>query len=148
MLRLTAPVWMANPTFARILADYEVQYPDVRLDVNLSGRLVNLVEEGFDPALRATLTRSAWTIRLAVIDGGNGCRLAVKSHQEQLQAARLTSLRRRLDVSTRTHPRTPTLLDQGRFGSASQKCRQTVHRGPMSPRRRGRQGSRRRHSRS
>ncbi|WP_426435754.1 LysR family transcriptional regulator [Bradyrhizobium genosp. P] len=56
MLRLTAPVWMANPMFARILADYQVQYPDVRLDVDLSGRLVNLVEEGFDLALRATGT--------------------------------------------------------------------------------------------
>lgn len=54
MLRLTAPVWMANPMFAKILADYQVRYPDVRLDVDLSGRLVNLVEEGFDLALRAT----------------------------------------------------------------------------------------------
>ncbi|MBR0795343.1 LysR family transcriptional regulator [Bradyrhizobium jicamae] len=54
MLRLTAPVWMANPGFAGILADYQVRYPDVRLDVDLSGRMVNLVEEGFDLALRAT----------------------------------------------------------------------------------------------
>jgi len=54
MLRLTAPVWMANPMFARILADYQAQFPEVRLDVDLSGRLVNLVEEGFDLALRAT----------------------------------------------------------------------------------------------
>jgi DNA-binding transcriptional LysR family regulator len=54
ILRLTAPVWMANPMFARILADYQAEYPEVRLDVDLSGRLVNLVEEGFDLALRAT----------------------------------------------------------------------------------------------
>ncbi|MBR0826601.1 LysR family transcriptional regulator [Bradyrhizobium manausense] len=54
MLRLTAPVWMANPMFARILADYQARYPEVTLDIDLSGRLVNLVEEGFDLALRAT----------------------------------------------------------------------------------------------
>ena len=54
MLRVTAPVWMANPMFARILADYRARYPEVRLDVDLSGRMVNLVEEGFDLALRAT----------------------------------------------------------------------------------------------
>jgi DNA-binding transcriptional LysR family regulator len=54
MLRVTAPVWMANPMFAQVLADYRRQYPEVRLDVDLSGRLVNLVEEGFDLALRAT----------------------------------------------------------------------------------------------
>jgi len=53
-LRLTAPVWMANPMFAKVLADYQTRYPDVRLDIDLSGRLVNLVEEGFDLALRAT----------------------------------------------------------------------------------------------
>lgn len=53
-LRLTAPVWMANAIFAGVLADYQARYPEVCLDVDLSGRLVNLVEEGFDLALRAT----------------------------------------------------------------------------------------------
>lgn len=53
-LRLTAPVWMANTIFAGVLADYQARYPEVRLDVDLSGRMVNLVEEGFDLALRAT----------------------------------------------------------------------------------------------
>ena len=55
-LRLTAPVWMANAAFAGVLADYQARYPEVRLDIDLSGRLVNLVEEGFDLALRATGT--------------------------------------------------------------------------------------------
>lgn len=55
-LRLTAPVWMANTIFAGVLADYQGRFPEVRLDVDLSGRLVNLVEEGFDLALRATGT--------------------------------------------------------------------------------------------
>jgi DNA-binding transcriptional LysR family regulator len=53
-LRLTAPVWMANTIFVSVLADYQARYPEVRLDVDLSGRLVNLVEEGFDLGLRAT----------------------------------------------------------------------------------------------
>jgi DNA-binding transcriptional LysR family regulator len=53
-LKLSAPVWMANPGFAGVLADYRARYPEVRLDVDLSGRQVNLVDEGFDLALRAT----------------------------------------------------------------------------------------------
>jgi DNA-binding transcriptional LysR family regulator len=53
-LRLTAPVWMANKIFAGVLADYQARFPEVRLDIDLSGRMVNLVEEGFDLALRAT----------------------------------------------------------------------------------------------
>lgn len=57
-LRLSAPVWFANPLFTEVLADYERQYPDVCFDVDLSGRLVNLVDEGIDLALRATRPES------------------------------------------------------------------------------------------
>lgn len=53
-LRLTAPVWFANDSFARTLADYHALYPDVCVELDLSGRMVNLVEEAFDLALRAT----------------------------------------------------------------------------------------------
>ena len=53
-LKLSAPVWIATACFAGILADYKQRYPDVCLDLNLSGRIVNLVDEGFDVALRAT----------------------------------------------------------------------------------------------
>ena len=53
-LRLSAPVWMANPLFASLLADYCARYPDVTIEIDLSGRMVNLVEEGFDLALRVT----------------------------------------------------------------------------------------------
>ena len=53
VLRLSAPVWTANPVFSSVLADYRARYPEVWFDIDLSGRLVNLVEEGFDLALRA-----------------------------------------------------------------------------------------------
>jgi DNA-binding transcriptional LysR family regulator len=53
-LRVSMPVWMANPDFVGVLNDYRKRYPDVVLDVDLSGRFVNLVEEGFDLALRVT----------------------------------------------------------------------------------------------
>lgn len=53
-LKLSAPVWVATPHFTGMLADYHRRYPDVCLDMDLSGRIVNLVDEGFDLALRAT----------------------------------------------------------------------------------------------
>ena len=53
-LKVSMPVWMANPDFVGVLNDYRQRYPDVVLDVDLSGRFVNLVEEGFDLALRVT----------------------------------------------------------------------------------------------
>jgi DNA-binding transcriptional LysR family regulator len=53
-LKLSAPGWFANPEFARLLADFQARYPDICFDIDLSGRYVNLVDEGFDLALRAT----------------------------------------------------------------------------------------------
>jgi DNA-binding transcriptional LysR family regulator len=52
-LRFSAPVWAANVGFTRVLAEYQQRYPDVSFDMDLSGRMVNLVDEGFDLALRA-----------------------------------------------------------------------------------------------
>jgi DNA-binding transcriptional LysR family regulator len=67
-LRMSAPVWMANPQFASMLADYRARYPEVSLEVDLSGRVVNLVEEGFDLALRATAQPGPGLIARAVAD--------------------------------------------------------------------------------
>ncbi|MBJ9968796.1 LysR family transcriptional regulator [Burkholderia seminalis] len=53
-LKVSAPVWIATTRIVAMLADYHRRYPEVRLDLDLSGRLVNLVDEGFDLALRAT----------------------------------------------------------------------------------------------
>ncbi|MFK8080089.1 MAG: LysR family transcriptional regulator [Granulosicoccus sp.] len=51
-LKVSMPVWMANPVFARIFAAFHAENPDVVLDLDLSGRKINLVEEGLDLALR------------------------------------------------------------------------------------------------
>jgi len=54
ILKVTAPVWCANPFFARIMAGYRARYPDVVVDLRLENRKVDLVAEGYDLALRAT----------------------------------------------------------------------------------------------
>lgn len=53
-LKISAPVWCANPFFADLLADYRRTYPEVRLDLHLDNHLVDIVSGGFDLALRAT----------------------------------------------------------------------------------------------
>ncbi len=53
-LKISAPVWCANPGFARVLADFRKDYPEVRLDLHLDNHMVDLVADGFDLALRAT----------------------------------------------------------------------------------------------
>lgn len=54
VLKISAPVWFAHETFVRILAGYRARYPQVQLDIDLSGHLVDLVSEGIDLALRVT----------------------------------------------------------------------------------------------
>lgn len=53
-LKLSAPVWIANSLVTSALAEYHQRYPEVTLDMNFTGRIVSLVDEGFDLALRAT----------------------------------------------------------------------------------------------
>lgn len=51
-LKVSAPVWIATPRFAGLLAEYRQAFPEVRLDFHLENRMVDLVAEGFDLALR------------------------------------------------------------------------------------------------
>lgn len=53
-LKISLPVWLAEPSFVRALAAYRARYPEVSFDLDLSGRQVNLVEDGFDLALRVS----------------------------------------------------------------------------------------------
>lgn len=55
-LKVSMPVWMANAAFARLVAAYHLHNPNVILDLDLSGRKINLVEEGIDLALRVAFT--------------------------------------------------------------------------------------------
>jgi DNA-binding transcriptional LysR family regulator len=54
LLRVTAPVWFANQGFANILARYRARYPEVVVEMTLENRRADLIEEGYDLALRAT----------------------------------------------------------------------------------------------
>ena len=54
LIRISAPVSFAICEFGPVLAEFKRKYPDVRLDVSLSDRFVDVVEEGFDLALRVT----------------------------------------------------------------------------------------------
>lgn len=53
-LKISAPVWCATPAFVRLLRDYRAAFPEVRLDLHLDSRIVDIVSEGFDVAVRTT----------------------------------------------------------------------------------------------
>lgn len=51
-LRLTAPLTFGALELTPVLNDFAARFPDIELDVSFSDRLVNLVDEGFDMAVR------------------------------------------------------------------------------------------------
>ena len=54
LLRINAPVSFGVARLGPLLAGYGKRYPLVKLDLSLSDRLVDMVEEGFDLAIRIT----------------------------------------------------------------------------------------------
>ena len=75
-LRFSAPVAFSTLHVAPALADFMLQYPELSVDMTISDRLVNLVDEGYDLALR-----------IAPVPGGN------------LVARRLAPIRRKICAS-------------------------------------------------
>lgn len=54
LVRLSAPVALGRQHLMPALASFAHQYPEIRIELDLSDRLVNLVQEGFDLAIRHT----------------------------------------------------------------------------------------------
>jgi DNA-binding transcriptional LysR family regulator len=53
-LRISCPSWFAQQRFANLMAGLRRRCPEILVDVSFEDRLVDLVEEGFDLALRVT----------------------------------------------------------------------------------------------
>ena len=51
-IRVACPVTLAYTTIGPLLPQFMARYPDVMVDLRVSNRVVDLVEEGFDLALR------------------------------------------------------------------------------------------------
>ncbi|EHL23435.1 MULTISPECIES: LysR family transcriptional regulator [unclassified Acidovorax] len=61
-IRVSCPVTLAQTVVAELIPRFLAQYPEVRIDMLVSNRAVNLVEEGIDVALR---------VRASVDDSGS-----------------------------------------------------------------------------
>jgi DNA-binding transcriptional LysR family regulator len=53
-LRVTCPSWFARQRMADMLAEFRRSYPEILVDMSFEDRIVDLVEEGYDLALRVT----------------------------------------------------------------------------------------------
>jgi DNA-binding transcriptional LysR family regulator len=66
LVRVTAPVALGRQHIAPLLAGFLTTFPDIRLELDLTDRFVNLAQEGFDLAIRHTHappdTHVAWAL--------------------------------------------------------------------------------------
>lgn len=53
-IKISAPHLFANVSIGQSLIDFCTDYPDIHLDIHLDDRFVDLIEEGFDLAIRIT----------------------------------------------------------------------------------------------
>ena len=56
-LRVSLPSWAASRLVVELVAAYRQRYPEVVLDLSFEDRVVDIIEEGYDLAIRATLNQ-------------------------------------------------------------------------------------------
>jgi DNA-binding transcriptional LysR family regulator len=78
VVKLACPVSLAQTALARIVPDFLARYPQVRLLVHASNRRVDVLDEGFDAALRVR-TRPSGEDGLVMRSFREACELLVAS---------------------------------------------------------------------
>ena len=67
-IRITMPVVSANFIFSKSIAEFCKQHPEVSVELQITNRLVDLIEEGFDLALRTAVLEDSSLIARRLID--------------------------------------------------------------------------------
>jgi DNA-binding transcriptional LysR family regulator len=67
-LRVTAPPAIGNDWIARLAVDFAATYPEIELELDLTERVVDLVEEGYDAAIRGGALPSSSLIAHRIVE--------------------------------------------------------------------------------
>jgi DNA-binding transcriptional LysR family regulator len=67
-LKITAPPAVGNEVIAPLVVDFVEAYPEIEVEIDLTERLVDLVAEGFDAAIRAGPLESSSMIAHQIIE--------------------------------------------------------------------------------
>ncbi|MDK2777398.1 MAG: LysR family transcriptional regulator [Pseudomonadota bacterium] len=93
LLRINAPVSFAIQHMASVLTDYRAAFPEVQVDLQLNDRKVDIVQEGFDIALRigqlkssSLIARRIAPVRLSICASPDYlARQGIPSHPDELK---------------------------------------------------------------
>ncbi|WP_201574753.1 LysR family transcriptional regulator [Psychrobacter sp. H8-1] len=67
-IRITLPVVSANLILSESIAEFCKQHPEISVDLQITNRLVDLIEEGFDLAIRTAVLEDSSLIARRLID--------------------------------------------------------------------------------
>ncbi len=67
LLRVTAAVTFGHSSLAPAIADFLAEYPEINVQLDLTNRFVDIVEEGFDLAIRVGNLRDSSLIRRSLV---------------------------------------------------------------------------------
>lgn len=104
-IRLTAPRSLADAEIGRSLVDFLHAFPDIALDITLDDRFVDLVEEGFDLAIRITRMEDSTLIARKIASFGLvACASPafIARHGEPVHPSALATLPCIVDTNSRT----------------------------------------------
>ena len=121
-LRITAPHGMGPERLAGLLGEFIDTYPDVHVSLHLSNRVIDLVEEGVDVALRLGRIRDENLIVRRLLPDGPGAvrRARLLGPARPAEEARRHAPARRADLLARRRRAAPAL--RGRRQAAT-TCR-------------------------
>ncbi len=52
VLKISAPIWFGTAPLTSIISDYLIEFPEVSVELSLSDRFVDIIDEGYDVAIR------------------------------------------------------------------------------------------------
>ncbi|OBU33787.1 LysR family transcriptional regulator [Photobacterium kishitanii] len=55
ILKISCPVWLGTQYLQQVFSDYLALYPDMQLDIDLNDKTVDVVADGYDLAIRASV---------------------------------------------------------------------------------------------
>ena len=72
-IRVSVPRSFVDADIGRSLIDFSIQHPDITLEIIAEDRFVDLIEEGFDAAIRITKLEDSGMIARKLCDFANHC---------------------------------------------------------------------------
>ncbi|SMY34888.1 LysR family transcriptional regulator [Photobacterium andalusiense] len=82
-LKISCPVWLGTQYLQQVFSDYLALYPDMQLDIDLNDKTVDVVADGYDLAIRASVALTESSIICKRLFSSPICTVAAPSYLQK-----------------------------------------------------------------